>query len=92
LYNYFYKYKRFVDLFRRNTVEVDTELDKMKNTVLDHIESENFKAYVQKNFKIISEQFGDLEYKSKEQLEQIVSLLQSFIDLDGVNQVKKRYE
>jgi len=92
LYNYFYKYKRFVDLFRRNTVEVDTELDKMKNTVLDHIESENFKSYVQKNFKIISEQFGDLEYKSKEQLEQIVSLLQSFIDLDGVNLSRKKYE
>ena len=82
LYNYFRRYKRDVDLFRRDTIEVNTELDKMKNTILDHIESENFRKYVEKNFKTISEQFGDLEYKSKEQLEQIISLLKSFIDLD----------
>lgn len=92
LYNYFWEYKRVVDFFRRDSIEVNTELDKMKNTILDHIESENFKSYIQKNFKIISEQFGDLEYKSKEQLEQIISLLKSFIDLDRVNLSKKKYE
>lgn len=82
LYNYFWKYKRDVDLFRKDTIEVDNELVKIKNTILDYIESENFKTYVQKNFKTISKQFENLEYMSKEKLEQIISLLKSFIDLE----------
>jgi len=83
--------------FRRNLEFIiislqDQSEEEKENTILDHIESKNFKTYVQKNFKVISEQFGDLEYKSKEQLEQIISLLKSFIDLDRVNLSKKNYE